>query len=289
MTLVRYYMRDAFQGMKRNGKACIATILLICISLSIMGSFLLVKQSANGVISFLETQVKIKVFLQEDANVKQIEKDIKHMPYVKSIHTESKKEMLERMKGFFKGKEYLFEAFEESSFPYAVLVEANDENKIEDIAKQLKKIEGIDSVVYPQTFAKEVLKWTNAINQYGFGLLLIFGAISFLTTQLAISLSLYQRKQEIRVKLLHGAKESHVRRQFLFEGWMMAFIGSVGASLLIFLLEHFVMTKLYEGLPVIFQSVSHQMNIIVACMMLVGSGIGIIAAYFGTRGMMKDA
>ena len=289
MTLIRYYIRDAFQGMKRNGKACIATILLICISLSIMGSFLLVKQSANGVISFLETQVKIKVFVKEDANIKEVEKELKTMQDVKSIHTESKKEMLERMKGFFKGKEYLFEAFQESSFPYAILVEAKDETKIEKIAKHIEKVDGVESIVYPQTFAKQVLKWTHILNQYGVGLLLVFGAISFLTTQLAISLSLYQRKQEIRVKLLLGAKESHVRRQFLFEGWMMAFIGSVGAAMIVYFLDSLVMTKLYEGLPIIFQDISHQMNTIVSLIMIVGSLVGIIAAYFGTRGMMKDA
>lgn len=289
MTVLKYYLRDALQGIKRNFKAFIATVILICISLSIMGSFLLVKQSANGVIDFLETQVKIKVFLEEGAEVKPINEAINDLYGVKETTVETKEEMLERMKGFFEGKEYLFDAFQNAEFPYTILVEADDEKKIDAIVEKLGNVEGIQDIVYPQTFAKEVLKWTDIINQYGLGLLVIFLFVSFLTTQLAISLSIFQRKKEIRIKLLLGAKESHVRRQFLFEGWIMAFIGSVCASAVLYILEKVVMTKLYDGLPFVFQNINHQMNIIYLSIISVGSLVGIIAAYLATRGMMKDA
>lgn len=289
MTLIRYYLKDAFQGMKRNAKAFFATVLLIFISLAIMGSFLLVKQSVDGVIGFLDTQIKIKVFLTEGADTKQINEAIKEIPNVKSTSIETKQEMLDQMKGFFKGKEYLFDAFQQTDFPATILIDAKDDTQVDGIADRLKQMEGIQDVVYPQTFAKEVLKWTNILNQYGAALLVVFLIISFLTTQLAISLSLYQRQKEIKVKLLLGAKEKHVQRQFLFEGWAMAFIGSVFASLLVYVIQRVIMNRLYQGIPMIFQDVTNQMNVIVLVLMLVGSAVGIIAAYIATRGMMKNA
>ena len=41
-----------------------------------------------------------------------------------------------------------------------------------------------------------------------------------------MNLGLYQRQKDIRVKLLLGAKETHVRGQFMFEGFLIGFIGS---------------------------------------------------------------
>jgi len=287
MNPMKYYIRDAFQGLKRNGKAFVATVLLIAISLSLMGSFFLIRHSATNVISFLETQVKIKVFVSEDANVKDVNRAISSLDGVASTDIESKEEMLDRMKGFFKGKEYLFEAFQDASFPYTILIEANDEKKVDSIASTVKNLEGVQDIVYPQTFAKEILKWTEIINQYGTLLLLIFLLLSFLTTQLALSLSVHQRQKEFRLKLILGGKASHVRTQILFEGWIMAFIGSVIASIVVTILDRFALQKLMDKFPFIFQDSPSYLNTILLLLVGIGSIVGILASWLATRGMMK--
>ncbi|PGK51377.1 hypothetical protein CN918_26665 [Priestia megaterium] len=289
MNPMNYYIRDAFQGLKRNGKAFIATVLLIAISLSLMGSFLLINHSATNIISFLETQVKIKVFVEEDANVKDVNQAILDMNGVASTEIESKDDMLKRMKGFFKGKEYLFEAFQDASFPYTILIEAKDENQVDTIASNVENLEGVQDIVYPQTFAKEILKWTNVINRYGVVLLIIFLFISFLTTQLAISLSIQQRQKEFRLKLMLGGKASHVRSQILFEGWIMAFLGSVVAGVIMVILDHAVFQKIMNKFPFIFGDSTPYLNTTLLILLGIGSVVGIIASWLATRGMMKRA
>lgn len=289
MNSFKYYLRDAREGIRRNAGAAAATILLIFISLSITGSLFVLKSSVDDVVAYLESQVKIKVFVDPSIGTERVAEILEAKSFVESVSIETKLQTLDRLKTFFDGKEHMFVAFQNSDLPDAIVVELKDKEQVSLIAKELKATDGVTEVVYAQKFAQNVLTWSNKINQYGSVILLVFISASFLTVSIAINLALYQRQKDIRVKLLLGAKESHVRGQFLFEGWLLGFIGSVLASFAIYLVYNFVLYRLTFSFSGIFQFSPFYLNASLVAVIIGGSLIGILGSYLSTRKLMRHA
>jgi cell division transport system permease protein len=289
LNTLKYYLRDAREGIQRNVGAATATILLIFISLSITGALFLMKTSVDDVIGYLNSQVKIKVFVDPSVNTQDVTDVLQSKSFVESIEIETKEQTLERLKQFFQGKEYLFLAFQDSNFPDSIVLELKDKGDITYVAEQLKSINGITDVVYAQKFAQTVLSWSRTVNQYGAILLSVFIFASFLTVSIAINLALYQRQKDIRVKLLLGAKESHVKGQFLFEGWLMGLIGSILASFVLYFIYQYGLYKLQMRFDSIFDFSPLMMNLTMIGVITGGSLIGLAGSYLSTRKLMKHA
>jgi cell division transport system permease protein len=284
---IKYYLRDAREGIQRNVGAAIATIFLIFISLSITGALFLLKTSIDDVVGFLNSQVKIKVFVDTSMDTEQMADILKSKNFVQSARIETKEETLNRLKNFFEGKEYLFVAFQDSNMPDTIIVELTNKEDIALAAEELKRINGITDVIYAQKFAQTMLSWTYRANQYGVGLLLTFIFASFLTVGLAINLALYQRQKDIRVKLLLGAKPSHVRGQFLFEGWLLGLIGSILASFTIYLIYQYGLYQLQLNFHYIFNFSSISIKLTLITVILGGSLIGLAGSYLSTKKLIN--
>jgi cell division transport system permease protein len=276
-------LRDAQEGIRRNLRASIAAILLIFISLSMTGTLFLLKTGVDNLTGFLESQVKIKVFVDLNADTQQVADILRSQPYVKSVSIETRAEALDSMKSFFTGNEDLLTALSESPIPDAISIELKDKNHLDYVAEQLKSMNGITDVVYGQDFAKKVLTWSNTLNQYGMMVLAVLLISSFLTIHIAVNLAMYQRRKEIRIKLLLGAKESHVRNQFLFEGFILGLISSILAGFVIYFIYEYGLFHLQLKYGAIFHFTPLYMNLTMFIVMVAGAFIGLSGSYFSSR------
>lgn len=288
MNLFRYYLRDVQEGIKRNGTAAIATILLIFISLSITGSFLLMKTGLDSLTNFLSDQVKIKIFVDSSVTTQEVAHILQSKSFTQKITIETKEETLNRLQQFFQGKTYLFDSFKDSNLPDTILLDLKDNNQIDTVAKGLKSIKGITDVIYAQQYAHTIISWSSKINQYGLIILTLIITSALLTVNVAMHLALYQRQKEIQVKLLLGAKISHVRNQILFEGFILGFIGSILASLIIYILYQYVLYQIQVRFYYIFNFSIQYINLIMLSLIGCGGVIGILGSYAATRKMLKN-
>jgi cell division transport system permease protein len=288
MNLFRYYLRDVREGIKRNSTAAIATILLICISLSITGSVLLMKTGLDSLINFLSSQVKIKIFVDSSINTQEVAQILKSKSFTQKITIETKEETLNRLQQFFQGKTYLFDSFKDSNLPDTILLDLKDKNQIDTVAEGLKSIKGITDVIYAQQYANTIISWSSKTNQYGMIILALMITSALLTVNVAMHLGLYQRQKEIKVKLLLGAKTSHVRNQILFEGFLLGFIGSILASLTIYILYQYVLYQIQVRFYYIFNFSIQYINLIMLSLISCGGVIGVLGSYVATRKMLKN-
>jgi cell division transport system permease protein len=286
---LKYYLRDAREGIQRNTGAAIATILLIFISLSITGALFLLKTSVDDVIIYLNNQVKVKVFVDPAVETKKVVGILQSKEFAQSVEIETKEETLNQLEQFFEGKEHLFQAFYESDLPDEILLELKNKQDVAFVAEQLKAMDGITDVIYAQEFAQTVLSWSQTVNRYGAAILAVFIFASFLTVSIAINLALYQRQKDIRVKLLLGAKETHVRGQFLFEGWLLGLIGSILASFTIYVMYQYGLYQLQLKFSSIFDFSPLMINLTMIGVIIGGSLIGLGGSYLSTRKLMKHA
>jgi cell division transport system permease protein len=288
LTTLKYYLRDAREGFGRNLSAAIAAMSLIFISLSISGSLYLLQSSiVDDVLGYLNSQVKIKLFVDPSADAKQIADVLKSKDYVQSVEIETKEQALDRLKLFFQGKQYLLEAFQVSDFPDSIVLELKDKSETEMAAEQMKSIPGITDIVYAQKFAQSVLQATKTANRYGAFIVGLFLLASILTVGMAIKLATYQREKEIRVKLLLGAKETHVRGQFMFEGFVLGLLGSVVAGCVIYLVFYYVLMRLEMNFQSVFQFKSLVLFSSLSGLIAIGAVIGLLGSFMSTRRIIK--
>jgi cell division transport system permease protein len=288
LTTLKYYLRDAREGLRRNLSAAAAAISLIFISLSISGSLYLLQSSiVDDVLGYLNAQVKIKLFVDPSADAKLIVDVLKSKSFVQSVEIETKEQALNRLKLFFQGKQYLLEAFHVSDFPDSITLELKAKNETEMAAEQLKSIPGITDVVYAQQFAQLVLQATQAANRYGTLIVGLFLLASILTVAMAIKLATYQREKEIRVKLLLGAKETHVRGQFMFEGFILGLLGSAAAGCVIYFVYYYLLLQLEKNFQSVFQFSSLVLAVSLSGLVAVGALIGLLGSFLSTRRIIK--
>lgn len=289
MNLIKYYFRDAKEGIQRNLGAALATILLMVITLTLSGLMYIVKAGVDDVVDYLDKQVSMKLFLTPDTKPEAVANILKTKSFTKDVTIETKEETLARFETLFQGKEYLFQAFQDSSFPDAIRLEVNDTQSVSAIATELKKVKGIDDVVYAQSFAQSILKWEQIVNSYGLLFLGVLAVTAWLTISLTMTLSMHQRQKDIRIKLLLGAKISHVRSQFLLEGGILGIISGVITSLLIYVVYYYGIYEINTHYSFLFDPSTFSIGLVMTGVVLFGIAVGISGSWFATRKMMRYA
>ncbi|NHN32538.1 cell division protein FtsX [Paenibacillus agricola] len=283
MSLFKYYLRDAREGIARNIGAALAAAALVFMAMLLLGSLLVLRSGLVGVMGYMQSQIGVKVYVDSAVDVQELAKIMESKNFVKSVSVETREQLLASLSGFFQGRELLLQTFKDSDLPNAVRLELVDYDLVEQIAEMLRPIPGITEVIYPQKLAKQVVYWSNQLNKFGVMLLLFFVIIAFLTVFLAVRLALYQRLKEIRVKLLLGAKPMHVRGQFMFEGLLIGFIGSTMAAIVLYVMSGYMFVALERQFPFIFHFISTSLNGMMLCMLLSGSFLALFASYLSTR------
>lgn len=273
----------------RNLGAATSAALLIFVAKAFCGILLLVRLGVGDLMHYLESQVTMKVYLDPSMDTEAVAKILQNNSYVKTAEIETKEQMLERLSFFFTGREHLLLSFQESDIPDAIRLELADKSQMGLFAEQLGGMKEIIKVVYPQQFAETILKWSEQINQYGILLLVLFVILAFGMVFIAMSLALYQRRQEIRVRLLIGAKPAQVRGQFLFEGWLIGLIGSLLAAIVVYFFFTGLLVPLQQQFPF---ALPFSMNVVYLTMLAVvvaGSLVGLAASYVSTRKLIDHA
>ena len=100
-SVLKYYMRDAQEGIRRNLGAVTATILLMFISLTITGAMVLLQTGVDDVIRYLNDQVKLKVLVDVQVDTEQVADILREQSYVKSAVIETKEETLDKLQQVF--------------------------------------------------------------------------------------------------------------------------------------------------------------------------------------------
>ncbi|WP_235941335.1 cell division protein FtsX [Paenibacillus puerhi] len=288
-TLANYYIRDARDGIRRNPGASLAAVLLIAITLTTAGLLLLLRGGVQETVQYLESQVKIKLFLDPSVHAEQMKELLSSRSWVKRADVETKADSLDRLKRLFSGKEHLFRSFQnQNHLPDMITLELASPEQASLIADELAGMQGVTDVIFAQKYAEAVLSWSDRSERYGIVLLLVLSFLSAATVTIAIQLAMYRRQKEIRVKLLLGAKDTHVRGQFLLEGGLLGLLGGLLASILVYLVYDYAYSQLTASFGSVFSYRKGWIELVSAGIPLAGMLIGLAGSMTATRRWLHD-
>ncbi len=284
---LKYMLEDTKQGLKRNRSSSIASAVLLCIALCLIGVVLLTRMFLSDTIDYIESQLAMKVYVEEGL-VEQIADILQEQSYVTSVEIETGEEMINGLAFFFKGKEHLLEAFTDGSVEDAVKFQIKDESLMSMIAENLEQINGITKVIYPQRMAEMLASWLTKIEVYGTLAIVIFFVLAFVMVYITFHLASYQRNRELKVKLYLGMNPNLVRMQFLLEGLVLGLLGGIVAIGLIVVMYNIVFVKIQQEIPYIGQVSATEVFIVVCIQFVVAVAISLLASHFSTRKLIND-
>ncbi len=302
MSSFAYFMKESLTGFTRNLSTALGSIVTIFLSLLIIGIFFVGGIVVEKVVSSIENEVSIAVFLADDApesDIQTLENYIKGLDGVASVGFTTKEQALDNFRNSMTSNPEIIDSLDgQNPLPASIDVELSDPQLVEQVATSIEgnatfqKIYGYntaaESLKYGQKTVEKLFSLTNYVRYIGIALiaLLIFIAMVFINN--TIRLAILARRKEIAIMRLVGASNGFIRGPFLMEGALHAIIGSLLAVGMLELLRNFALPKLQGALQFLpLQLDLSAFLMIYAALILAGLIIGLFGSALAMRRYLK--
>lgn len=302
MSSFAYFMKESLTGFTRNLSTALGFIVTIFLSLLIIGIFFVGGIVVEKVVSSIENEVSIAVFLADDApesDIQTLENYIKGLDGVASVGFTTKEQALDNFRNSMTSNPEIIDSLDgQNPLPASIDVELSDPQLVEQVATSIEgnatfqKIYGYntaaESLKYGQKTVEKLFSLTNYVRYIGIALiaLLIFIAMVFINN--TIRLAILARRKEIAIMRLVGASNGFIRGPFLMEGALHAIIGSLLAVGMLELLRNFALPKLQGALQFLpLQLDLSAFLMIYAALILAGLIIGLFGSALAMRRYLK--
>ncbi len=230
-----YAVREAFRSIRRNSLMSLASITTVGFCLLCLCSFYLVSENIRYVATTLESQVEIRVFLEEgieSKRVKEIEAAISAYPEVAEVKYIGKDDALRRLREQFgQYRDLLTEIEEANPLPLSFEIKMKEPDKVTDVAEEISGLKGVENVSYKRELVERLFLVTRALRLLGSILIGGLGLATVVLVSNTIRLTLFARRKEIAIMKLVGATDSFIRAPFMLEGLILGLLGAVFAAL----------------------------------------------------------
>ncbi|CAM3518571.1 ABC transporter permease [Brevibacillus invocatus] len=289
------HVREGVKNLGRNGWMSFASISAVAITLLILGVFLILAMNVNYFAQSVEKQVEIRVFmdvLATEANVQQVEENIKAIPKVSTVQFIPKDEGLKQFKESLGDKAYLFEGLEKDNpLPDAFVVKTAQPQDTAAVAAQIKKLEYVKNLTYGEGTVEKLFAVTGAVRNVGIAFIIGLGFTAMFLIANTIKLTIVARRREIEIMKLVGATNWFIRWPFFVEGLLMGIAGALIPTIMLsvgyyYLLDaihsSFEASQLFKLLP-LFPLV----NQVALALVAIGAFIGIWGSLVSVRRFLR--
>ena len=240
---VEYVAKETASNLWRNRVMALAAVLTVAVSLSLVGTALLLRQAVNRQVQQWSGNISLQIFMKADASsaeVANVNSLIHQMSaQIRSCNYLDHQASYQLMKRLFAGNETIISTLTPASTPPVYrcqLVNPNDAGTVAAIFSPPVRnatspgVPGVLSAPYPGQSIKALEKLTNVLQ-----LVLLIVAIVLLASSLvlilnAIRMAIFARRQEIGVMKLVGATNWFIRIPFMLEGLLLQGTSSAPSS-----------------------------------------------------------
>ena len=285
-------IRDSFKSVFRNFSLSLASIACIIITLIVVSIAMILSFNVNNFTKAVEKDMTIVVFLNRDVSLERIEEikdEIKVINYIESVSFQDKMEISEEMKEDSSDLGSLLDKYDDrETNPLADTfhIKVTDINKIEEVAKELEKIDGVMSVKYGEGMVEQLVSVFDIVKKVSYAVVIALIVVTAFLISNTIKITIFSRKREIEIMRLVGASNINIKIPFIFEGLFLGLFGSI-IPLLTTIIGYEALYKAFNG-----QVISPFIQLIVPLpftyiVSLVLIAIGILVGMFGSWRAVK--
>ncbi len=287
-TLVKL-IKDAWKGLLRN--ASFMSLIIVTACMFILGISMLFVVNLNNIGDELAEQVGIRVFIKGDADSKAkegLERAIRALPDVNNVVYIDREQAL---KDFLKDNPDYNSALDllpGNPLPDSYDVELEDFTKVREVAVAIEGMDAVDSLSYGQGYVDNLMGFMRVVWLVTGGLSLVAVFVISMIIGNTIKMTVYSRRKEIEIMKLVGATDRYIQFPFVIEGVTLGFLGSVLATVVLFLGYKYVVVWVSRAAAFVPMVVDNLTLVgIGLCMILVGSVVGALSSLLSTMRHLK--
>ena len=285
-------IRDAFKSVFRNFSLSLASIACIIITLCVVSIAIILSFNVNNFTNRVEQDMTIVVFLNreiEEESIINIEDQIKIINGVETISFQDKMQISEEMQEESDDFASFLEKYDDrDSNPLsdAFHVKVTEVSNIENVAKEIEKIDGVMTVKYGEGMIEPLISTFDVIKKISYGVVIALVLVTAFLISNTIKITIFSRKREIEIMRLVGASNINIKIPFIFEGLFLGIIGSILPIIVTILGYNALYTKFNGQVisPFIQLVVPLPFTYIVSLILLV---IGILVGMYGSWRAVK--
>lgn len=220
-----YHLRQALSGIRRAGFMSVACVIIMTFSLLIFGIFLFATANLRELLTYAHQKVEIVAFLEDGVTEGAVDSLVAYLeenPVVEAVRYVGPDEALERLKGEFGSKSYLLDALDTNPLPSSLEITLTSryrfKDAIESLAEDVGGRPGVEDVSYGKGWIARLERLVRALALADLGIGLVVAVAAVVTVSYTVRLTVYARREVIRVLKLVGATDSFVMTPFLIEG-----------------------------------------------------------------------
>lgn len=291
-----YLLGEGFRNVFNNKKSSGASLAIMCATMLIFGVFFLIVENINNMVTNLEEQQGMQVFIKEDATEAQIEQigeQIKTLDGVNTITYVSKEDALNSMKEKLKDKQSLLSGWDEDNpFRASYVVTLTDLKLSSDIQDEISKIDNIYSIESRDDTINALVTIANGVRIVSATILILLILISVFIIANTIKLTVHARRKEISIMKYVGATDGFIRWPFIIEGILigiMAALLSIGLLAIVYALisNSVAQSTIMQKIGVNLLSFNNMLNLLIIVYLILGIGIGTIGSSISMRKYLK--
>ncbi len=292
-----YLLGEGFRNVFNNKKSSGASLAIMCATMLIFGVFFLIVENINNMVTTLEEQQGMQVFIKEDATEAQIEQigeQIKALDGVNTVTYVSKEDALNSMKEKLKDKQSLLSGWDEDNpFRASYVVTLTDLKLSGDIQSEIyNTIDNIYNIESRDDTINALVSIANGVRIVSATILILLILISIFIIANTIKLTVHARRKEISIMKYVGATDGFIRWPFVIEGILigiMAALLSIALLALIYALISNSVTNsdIMQKIGVNLLSFNNMLNLLIVVYLILGIGIGTLGSSISMRKYLK--
>jgi len=249
-----YHLRQALAGIRRAGFMSVACVVIITLSLLIFGIFLTATANLRELLRYAHEKVEIVAFLEDGLPVAAADSllaEIGARDVVEQVRYVGPEEAMERLKGEFGSKSYLLEALPDNPLPASLEIRLKPryrfKDTIETLSEQVSQLAGVEDVSYGKGWIARLERIVRAVAMADIGMGLVVAIAAIVTVSYTVRLTIYARRDMIRILKLVGATDFFVMIPFLLEGALHGAMAVALALILLVIGHSLVATKVPQA------------------------------------------
>lgn len=236
-----YFIREALFNIRFNRTSTLIAVGTTGFTLACFGIFLLLYLNLKGMVSSLQEDIQVILYLEEDIStrgVSDLSQRLRKEPEVASLSFISKEAALQEFRKQFPSEKDLLDGLGGNPLPASLVValapQFRSPDSIRRWAERQGSVPGIEEVQYSQDWIEnlEVIVGYLELAAMGIGALLAAASVTIIAS--TIRLTVYARRAEIEIMRMVGATGTFVKIPYLLEG---AVLGALGGLLSLALLK----------------------------------------------------
>ena len=224
-----YFVHEGLSNMFSHGFMSFAAIGITVACLLIMGTFTLVAVNANELLHTLEQENEILAYVDDtytDAQAKALQSKLEALPNVASATYISKEEAMESFKAQYPDEE-VFQDLDPEILQDRYAIKVEDLTKQVQTKEAVESTEGITDVNAYEEITGGFITVRNVATVVCVALIAILFIVSVFIISNTIKLTTFDRREEIAIMRMVGATNGFIRWPFVYEGFMIGFLGAI--------------------------------------------------------------